>query len=86
MVLKTAAQAFEAGDFLSIFLTFLGFWGSLPYALIKRRVFVEVLPDDRVSVSLETSDSSPPSVGYRLLSLIAAGKCTFDSFEWFGGI
>ena len=27
-VFKIAAQAFESGDFLNIFLRFLGFWGS----------------------------------------------------------
>ena len=31
MFLKVAAQVFEAGDFLNIFLWFLGFWGSLSY-------------------------------------------------------
>ena len=31
MFLTIAAQAFEAGDFLNIFLKFCGFWGSFPY-------------------------------------------------------
>ena len=29
--LKIAAEAFETGDFLKIFLKFLGFWGSFSY-------------------------------------------------------
>ena len=29
--LKIVAQAFKAGDFLNIFLGFLGFWGSFSY-------------------------------------------------------
>ena len=31
MFLKIAAQAFQTGDFLNIFLTFLGFLGSFSY-------------------------------------------------------
>ena len=40
-VLKIVARAFEAGDFLNIFLRFLGFWGSFSYKkffLWKKRV------------------------------------------------
>ena len=35
--LKIAGQASEAGDFLNIFLRFLGFWGSFSYK--KKRVY-----------------------------------------------
>ena len=39
--LKIAAQTSEAGDFLNIFLRFLGFWGSFShknFSYIKKRV------------------------------------------------
>ena len=32
---KIAAQAFEAGDFLKLFLGFWGFWGSISYKNIS---------------------------------------------------
>ena len=40
MFLEISAEAFEAGDFLNIFLRFLGFWGSFYYKifLIKKCV------------------------------------------------
>ena len=42
MFLKIATQAFEAGDFYSIFLMFLGFWGSFSnkHFAIKTHVFL----------------------------------------------
>ena len=42
MFLKIATQAFEAGDFYSIFLMFLGFWGSFSnkHFVIKTHVFL----------------------------------------------
>ena len=42
MFLTIAGQAFEAGDFLYIFLKFCGFWGSFPYKktfLYKKNVY-----------------------------------------------
>ena len=42
--LKIAAQASEAGDFLNIFLRFLGFWGSFSYQMfvIKKNVYCKI--------------------------------------------
>ena len=41
MFLKVAAQAFAPGEFINIFLRFLGFWGSFSiksFSYIKKRV------------------------------------------------
>ena len=49
MFLKIAAQAFKAGDFLSIFLRFLGFSGSFSYKNFswkKKRVMKKVTNSD----------------------------------------
>ena len=42
--LKIAAQASEAGDFLNIFLRFLGSWGSFSYQMfvIKKNVYCKI--------------------------------------------
>ena len=40
MVLKIAAQEFEAGDFLNIFLRFFGFWGSFYYKNFSYKKYV----------------------------------------------
>ena len=43
MFLKIAAQAFQAEDFLNIFLRIWGFWGSVSYKkFYKKNVYMKI--------------------------------------------